>query len=253
MGSARIQQTTFIAGSIMASTAFISILGVMMTLGARALWTNLCALVLALVFLVALSLLSKTSILDMAIKSPPRWVNTAAGVRLADKENGHSARPADGGILKWQPTFISQGTITFMLLFSMGASVCRAIAVIIAANAGSSSLIPMQAIQYAQQEGFISRIFMGLGFDILMVSASVFLARKKHELAGAPFFTILFALLSASTYISQRGSTPPKTTFVDPVSGRVRRIYRDADESFEPSAVKATSKVSNTVGAAAGA
>lgn len=253
MRSARIQQAAFTLGTLACSAVLLNALGVILTLTDRPLWINTCGLLLSLSFLAGATVVSKAGIWSMLRRNPPRWVNTAAGVRRDDEENGHSAQPADGGVLQWKSSILGAGFYVFMMSFIMLADIFRAAATVIAATVGSGSVIPLNAVLHAQQEGRIESSIIPVGLDVLIMGTLLIVARKKHGLKGVPFLTLLAALLSSHGHAPTYGSFVPKSTFVDPSSGRVRRIYRESNESFEPSTAKATSRVSSTRTVTAGA
>lgn len=175
----------------------------------------LAACFLALIVAVS-SAVNRSPFLHLLTGAGDPWVNTAAGVRLVGDDNGHPDRPADRGVfahgsggwlVEWvfNPLAIS----VFSLSFIIGSTL---------SNAWHLTPRPIE----------INVVLLAL--MLAMIPLCLISARRMTDCPGEPLITVMYGLIALRAR---------QATFLDPVSGRVRRVCRRPGEEAEPARAKA--------------
>lgn len=159
------------------------------------------------------STLNPCSLLELLSGRGEQWVNTAAGPRLVSQDNGQPDRPADRGLFAHDAR--SWGMEAFYNPVALCLIDLSLLAGTVIFNAWGSSARPLPIGSY---------VFLVV--TMLFLSRSCLLhVRRTADCPGESLLTVLYALMAKRAR---------QTTFLDPASGRVRRVHRLPGEAASP-------------------
>lgn len=239
MKRARVHQLfTVLAHCSIFSTVFL-LVGSILTLGNSYIMIVVVAAVIsALIMTISLSIVKRRPF-DLYLTASTTWVNTAAGARPAD-EGLHHPRPADSGVLLRPAQIFNLPYFTDTLSMIWFSQVATTISTLILKLCGWATFIPVDLARRLQAEGLLGRELGELAVYTMALFIMVMRIKMKQGLQQAPWLTVQAACMASSGLHSRIPlGTANVVTFIDPVSGRVRRVYREDGEAFEPAKAKA--------------
>jgi len=217
------------------------VISLVLSFGRPLAFVLVCSLFQVLVLMLVSVKVSKLGVMDLLKTATTKWVNTASGPRRSDEDNGLPPRPADGGVLQWKQGLFNPGFFTMLACSMVLLDLLRLMGLVIAYGSVGSPFISHELVLKVHEPTYAVRYAFDVLFSAVVLYLMVSWVKRSHGLKKAGFWTVLFALLNHDIFASPLTASVPKYTFVDPASGRVRRVYREAGESYEPSTSTAKS------------